>query len=137
LLLDTNILLDAVLQGRPNSASASAAAIWSAVEQGKASGIVAPHTVTTAYYFVEKALGVREARQFVALILQAFEVAPLDGAGLRKALDLKFNDFEDAVCVVAAQVTKCDYVVTRDLKGFRTSPVRCLSPEAARAMVAG
>ena len=35
------------------------------------------------------------------------------------------------VTAAAAQLSDCDYVVTRDAKGFRGSPVRPLAPEAA------
>jgi hypothetical protein len=43
---------------------------------------------------------------------------------------LAFSDFEDAVTAAAASRAECDYIVTRNAKDFRNSPVRCLTPEA-------
>jgi hypothetical protein len=43
---------------------------------------------------------------------------------------LPATDFEDAVTAAAAQQAACDFIVTRDPKGFRRSPVRHLPPEA-------
>jgi hypothetical protein len=49
---------------------------------------------------------------------------------VQEALQLPFSDFEDAVTVAAARLAGCECIVTRDPKGFRGSPVRCLPPEA-------
>ena len=51
------------------------------------------------------------------------------------ALQLSFPDFEDAVTAAAARLAGCDYIVTRDPKGFRGSPVRCLTPEAVAPLL--
>ena len=48
----------------------------------------------------------------------------------RPALQLPCPGFEDAVTVAAARFGRCDFIVTRDPKGFRGSPVRPLTPEA-------
>jgi hypothetical protein len=57
-------------------------------------------------------------------------VAAGDGSVIEEALRLSLADFEDAVTAAAARMSECDYIVTRDPKGFRGSPVRPLAPEA-------
>jgi hypothetical protein len=65
-----------------------------------------------------------------------FGVATVDGAAVREALHLASPDFEDSVAASAAQLAGCDFIVTRDPRGFRGSPVRVLTPEVAAPLLA-
>jgi predicted nucleic acid-binding protein len=134
ILFDTNIVLDVLLDRQPH-VEASAAA-WAAVEAGKSEGLLAAHAVTTIHYLVRKELGNARARRILSAILGVFGVAAVDVAVIQEALQLPFSDFEDAVTAAAALSAACDCIVTRDPKGFRGSPVRCLAPEAVTALLA-
>jgi hypothetical protein len=63
-------------------------------------------------------------------------VAPVNDSVLREALTLALTDFEDSVTSAAARLAKCDYIVSRDPKGFRGSPVQCMPPEALMPILA-
>jgi hypothetical protein len=69
--------------------------------------------------------------QIVTALLQVFEIAPVDATVIDLAIKMDMPDFEDAVCAAAARGAGCDFVVTRDPRGFRGSPVRSITPEAA------
>jgi predicted nucleic acid-binding protein len=127
-LFDTNVVLD-VLLDRKLHAEASAAA-WAAVETGAAEGLLAVHAVTTIHYLVRKELGSTKTKRIIVAILKVFRVAAVDGAVIQEALHLSCPDFEDAVTAAAARIAACDYLVTRDPKGFHGSPVRPVTPEA-------
>jgi predicted nucleic acid-binding protein len=133
ILFDINVVLDVFLDREPH-VQASAPA-WAAVETGLASGLLAAHAVTTIHYLVRKELGKANAGRIVSTILKVFGVAAVDGAVIRDALQLPFADFEDAVTAAAALRAGCDYIVTRDPKGFRGSPVRPLTPEAVMPLL--
>jgi hypothetical protein len=45
------------------------------------------------------------------------------------------NDFEDAIQAAAAQAAHLDVVITRDVSGFKNSPVPALSPAAFLAQL--
>lgn len=128
ILFDINVVLD-VLLDRPAYAEASAAA-WAAVEAGIAEGLVAAHAVTTIHYLVRKEMGTAQTKRMIAAILKVFRVAAVDSVVIHEALTLSCSDFEDAVTAAAARLAGCDYIVTRDPKGFHGSPVRSLPPEA-------
>jgi predicted nucleic acid-binding protein len=128
-LFDVNVVLDVLLDRQPH-ADASAAA-WALAESGLAEGLLAAHAVTTIYYLIRKEKGTAGARRILSAILSVFEVAVADGDIIRDALQLPFADFEDAVTAASARQANCDYILTRDPKGFRGSPVLPLSPEAA------
>ena len=127
-LFDINVILDVLLDRKPH-AEASAAA-WTAVETGVSEGLLSAHAVTTIHYLVRKELGAAKTMRIVSAMLKVFGVAAVDSAVIQEALHLSFSDFEDAVTAAAARLAGCDYIVTRDPKGFRRSPVRSLTPEA-------
>ncbi|MGO9257355.1 MAG: PIN domain-containing protein [Bryobacteraceae bacterium] len=134
ILFDTNVVLDVLLDRQPH-AEASAAA-WAAVETGRSEGMLAAHAVTTIHYLVQKEMGNSKARQILSTILRVFEVAAVDGAALQEHCNCP-SDFEDAVTAAAARLAGCECIVTRDPKGFRRSPVRCLTPEAVIPLLHG
>jgi predicted nucleic acid-binding protein len=129
ILFDVNVVLDVLLNRKPH-AEASAAA-WAAVETGMAEGLLAAHGVTTINYLIQKETGASKAKRILSAILKVFGVAAVDGAVIHEARQLSCSDFEDAVTAAAARLASCDYIVTRDPKAFRGSPVRSLTPEAA------
>jgi len=132
-LLDTNVVLEVLLDRQPHAEAS--AAIWLAAEFGLIQGMLASHAVTTIYYLVQKEKGNLGARRIVSDILRVFLVAPVDGAVIQEALQLPCPDFEDAVSAATARVAACYCIVTRDPKGFRGSPVRVLTPEAASPLL--
>ena len=127
-LFDTNVILDVLLERQPH-VQASAVA-WATVESGQVKGMLVAHAVTTIHYLVGKQLGDREARRVVAAVLSVFTVAAVNSTVLKQALQSQQTDFEDAVTAAAAQAESCDWILSRDPKGFRGSPVRSLLPEA-------
>jgi predicted nucleic acid-binding protein len=129
ILFDVNVVLDVLLDRKPHAEASSAA--WAAVEIGMAQGLLAAHGVTTIHYLVQKETGTAKAKGILSRILKVFGVAAVDGAVIQEALQLSCSDFEDAVTATAARLASCDYIVTRDPKGFRGSAVRALTPEAA------
>jgi len=131
-LLDTNIVLDVLLQREPHFAES--ATVWAAVEQGLAEGCISAHAITTIHYVVGKATTAQKATRTIQLILKVVEVAGVSAAAIHKAVDLDWPDFEDAVTASAAWESGCDLIVTRDTAGFSRSPIKALTPRAALAL---
>ena len=127
-LIDTNVVLDVLLDRQPHVEGS--AAVWAAIETGLAKGFLAAHAVTTIHYLVRRELGSARAKRTAGAILRIFDVATVDATVIQEALQLSLPDFEDSVTAAAAQLAGCDFIVTRDPKGFRGSPVRTLTPEA-------
>jgi predicted nucleic acid-binding protein len=134
ILLDTNVVLD-VLLDRHRYVDASAS-VWAAVETGVSAGMLAAHAVTTIHSLLRKEIGNAKAARTISAILRVFGVAAVDRAVLEEALALPLSHFEDAVTAAAARSAACEYIVTRDPKGFRDSPVRSITPEAVMPLLA-
>lgn len=128
ILFDTNIILDVLLNRAPLVAASSL--VWNRVEKGPEEGLISAHAVTTIFYIIQRQQGPATAKEIVAWLLQVFGVSSVDRSVLQAALLLPNSDFEDAVTISAAQRSSCDFIVTRDPKGFRGSPVPAFSPEA-------
>jgi predicted nucleic acid-binding protein len=129
ILFDVNVVLDVLLDRKPHAASS--AAVWASVEAGTAEGLLAAHAVTTIHHLAPKDTGSAKTREILSAILNVFGIAPVDALVIQEALQLPCDDFEDAVTAAAARRAGCGHIVTRDLKGFRGSPVRALTPEVA------
>jgi predicted nucleic acid-binding protein len=132
-LIDTNVILDVLLDRHPHARGS--VAVWAAIEAGSAQGVLAAHAVTTIHYLIRRELGIAKARQTISTVLRVFGVAVVDGRVIQLALELPLSDFEDAVTAAAAQFAGCDYIVTRDPKGFRGCGIRSLMPEAAAPLL--
>ncbi len=130
-LFDVNVVLDVLLNRRP-FAEASAA-VWRAVEVGRAEGLLSAHAVTTLHYLNARQVGAKQARDTTEALLSVFEVAPVDEAVLRAALALDWRDFEDAVTASAARRAKCQAIVTRNARDFKAPWIRVLTPSEAAA----
>ena len=126
-LLDTNVVLDHLLDRKPFSEQA--ASIFSAIEKGTATGILGATTVTTIHYLVAKTLGQAAAIDTIKQLLRLFEVAPINHLVLSSALDRSTKDFEDAVLMEAGFHAGANAIVTRDHQGFLKSPVPVFSPQ--------
>ena len=133
LLVDVNVVLDALLVRPPHSDAATK--LWTAVEEKRAEGLVPAHGVTTLYYLLGRAKGAASAGRAIGDLLAVFKVASVDQTVLQRALTLAWPDFEDAVCAAAAEAAGCDLIVTRDPAGFKGSPVPTVNAATAWALL--
>jgi predicted nucleic acid-binding protein len=125
-LIDTNILLDLILDRPPFADNAEA--IWEAARAGRFEGYVAAISPLNIFYIVRKARGTEQARQAVEAILKAFDVYVLDHTSLQTALTLPLNDYEDAVQLAGAIANGLDSTVTRDPTDFTGALIPVISP---------
>jgi predicted nucleic acid-binding protein len=133
LLFDINVLLDVLLDREPWSAAASA--LLSAIESRTAEGFVAAQTLPTVYYVVARAQNRTLAAAAVGDLLRILDVAPVTRMELQEALTYSVPDFEDAVQAAAARAIDADYLVTRNGKDFRDSPVPVADPATVLALL--
>jgi len=121
ILLDTNIVLDVLMDRMPFSDTA--VELFSKVEAGAIIGYLCGTTITTVYYLASKILGAARAQEEIKKLLSLFEVAPVNRLVLESALVVDFHDFEDAVIHEAACHVGADAIITRNLKDFKKSRI--------------
>ncbi|MBF2053688.1 MAG: PIN domain-containing protein [Candidatus Sericytochromatia bacterium] len=132
-LLDTHVVLDLLLARPPFVAAA--ASLVDRVERGQLTGFLCATTLTTVHYLVCKAAGDARAVAAIKLLLNLFEIAPVDQKVLEKALLAGFGDFEDAVLHEAALQCGVDVLITRHGKDFKAARLLVQSPDAFEAFL--
>ena len=132
-LLDINVVLDVLANRMPFVDEAEA--ILRQVEARAMEGLVAAHTITTLHFLLARNLGKAKARKVLTDLLHVVRVVPVDEDRIRHALALNWTDFEDAVQAACAEKAEADYLVTRDKKGFKKSPVKVVTPAELLALV--
>ncbi len=127
-LLDTNVVLDFLLDRAPFADAA--AALWQANADGRIEAYVSVITPVNVFYIARKLKGAVMARQLVESLLAACRVCGPDRDMLLSALALPVKDFEDAVQVISAQAETLDALVTRDPDDYKGVSFPILSSAA-------
>jgi predicted nucleic acid-binding protein len=120
-LLDTDVLLDVALKRDPYFARAADVMRWAQDEPGQAA--LAWHSLSNIAYLVRP-----DARKFIDHILQFVEVATVGSREARQAIGLPMIDLEDALQAAAAFTFDATFIVTRNVKDYRRSPIPAVTP---------
>jgi predicted nucleic acid-binding protein len=126
ILFDTNVLLDALLERQPYVQET--AQLLAAVETGLLAGVLSATTATTIYYLVERARDRAHALLGLRRLLRLLEAVPVTRAVLEEALDLGFDDYEDAVQHEAARHAGAEGIVTRNVQDFTQAVLPIYTP---------
>jgi len=128
LLIDTNIILDFILQREPYYENASKINILS--EKGYIFGYISASAVTDIFYIAKKELKSKDTViELLKNLLKTIRIASVTENSIHEALDLNWDDFEDSVQYVAGQNISADYIITRNPKDFASSQIEVISPE--------
>jgi predicted nucleic acid-binding protein len=133
LLVDTNVILDVWLGRKPFLASS--ALVLEAVFTGRATGLFCSSSVTDLHYICRKELGESAVRKRLTVLIDQFELTPVLGGQVRKAIRSSVSDFEDAVLDESAFESNADFIVTRNSADFARGRVPAITPEDALRLV--
>ncbi len=125
-LIDTNVILDYVLERQPFHADAEKIVLLVAAED--LVGYLSSITPINVYYTGRKLKGKDHSLKEVRRLVRLFEIVTTDKQVLQNAFDLEFSDYEDAVQCASAIIAGLDAIVTRDTSDFEKSPKPVYSP---------
>lgn len=125
-LIDTNVVLDYVLERQPFHPDAEKIILLVAAEDFV--GYLSSITPINVYYIGRKLKGKDHSLKEVRRLIRLFEIAAADKQVLQDAFDLEFADYEDAVQCASAISENLDAIVTRDTADFEKSPLQVYSP---------
>ncbi|MDO4289935.1 MAG: PIN domain-containing protein [Eggerthellaceae bacterium] len=124
LLVDTNVALDALARREPFYEKARLlfllgyaheAELWMSASQ-----------MTDVFYIYtggRRSLAI-EGKKRMKLLRKCVHVVTFGEAEFDEALSSTWADLEDACVYQAARRAKADFIITRDTKGFKQSPIR-------------
>ncbi|MDF1882218.1 PIN domain-containing protein [Sulfurimonas sp. MAG313] len=127
ILLDTNIVLDLLLDKEPFSKDAME--IFSLIESKYLEAYLCATTITTIHNLISKSLQKNQTDRIIEDLLQLFHIAEVHKEILLLSLKNNAKDFEDSVLYTSAKFSDVDVIITRDKKGFKNSSVLVQEPK--------
>lgn len=129
--LDTNLLLDVLLDRRPFSEPAQL--IWTLADRQRIQAAVSAISLNNIFFIVRKLASPTAAYTAVRTVMDIFTTVEVNDAVLRKALAYNFPDFEDAVQYASALRYRAQVILSRDPTGFSAGRLPVL--DAAQYLV--
>ena len=128
--IDTNIIIDLLANREPHSKYATI--LFDSAEKGDVKLYTSSHSVATSYYLLKKLIDDKELRVILFEITHFLEPLAVDLMIIKKALKSKVKDFEDAIQITTAlTITDMNAIVTRNIKDFKDSEIKAITPDEA------
>jgi len=128
LLIDTNIILDALMSRDPWAGAAQNVIL--AIAEEKAEGYITANSVTDIYYLLRKHLKDKEkTKQALIGLIAIISVLDVNSTDCEKALDAPMSDFEDSLLAYCGKRHKIDRIITRNIKDYEGAPIQAVEPE--------
>lgn len=126
LLIDGNIILDVLQKREPHYENS--AKIWKMCETDMVAGYVSALTFSNLIYVMRKELDEKKISEVYKKLSLIFKFVDLKASDVSAAVDMQWEDFEDAVQAATAKRIHADYIITRNVKDFSKSEVAVFSP---------
>ena len=126
LLIDTNVILD-VLCNRPDFVE-DASKIFKLCEIKKVDGYISALLVPNIVYIMRKELDSAKIKEILEKLSLIFTIVDLKAEDIKKAANLDYKDYEDALQSICAKRIKANYIVTRNIKDYSNSPITAIKP---------
>ena len=130
LLVDTNVILDVLLQREPFAEAA--ANILSLTRRENIREYISASAVTDIYYIANRQIKDSTAvKDLLKRLLMVVSVAAVSEQEIQNALRLPWADFEDSVQYSVALLNEMDGIITRNPKDYQGANIRVWLPEEA------
>lgn len=127
IMLDTNIIIDVLLEREPFVDDSYR--VLKLCEEHQLDGFVSASSVTDIYYLVRKYSHSTElAYKAIGKLLEIVKVCSVTNNNVLTAFQKKAGDFEDCLVATCANSFRCDCIVTRNKKDFEEFDIPLLTP---------
>jgi predicted nucleic acid-binding protein len=128
ILVDTNILLDFLEKREPFINHADK--IIQQCSNHTITGCIAVHSILNIFYILRKDYSAADRKTMLLGLCHTMNVVGIDRIKLLEALISEdFDDIEDCLQAECAVSVGADYIVTRNIADFATSPIPAILPE--------
>ena len=127
LVLDNNIVIDHIDRREPFYELSRRVCLLGVV--GEANTYISVNMLTDIYYLLRKDYGSQGAQDLIENNLSFLQLIGISAEDAQKALAARWGDFEDCLVARCAEKIKAHYIVTRNVKDFRSSSVEAVTPE--------
>lgn len=127
ILIDTNVILDALLKRSPFDVDAYS--LLKMADEKKINAHIAAFAITDIYYFISKNLSHEDRIKAIKALLNIMDIVSITKQDIEKAMVLpEFSDLEDALQMQCLKKVKGDFIITRDEKFMKISK-KAISPK--------
>ena len=127
ILIDTNVLLDYLLERAPYFEDAKQVVL--SCTKGKTRGCIAAHSISNMFFILRKDYSAKERREILLNLCMIFDVEGIDKVKLLSGLENEeFADFEDCLQMECAKSYGAEYIVTRNVSDYAVSGIKAISP---------
>ena len=129
IFIDTNVMIDLLARRIPFYEEAKL--LFSLVDIGKYTAVIAPISFSTAAYLLGRKLSFEELSKQLRDFSSIVEIANIDERIVRKSLSVssQFHDIEDAMQHYVAIQADCNCIITRNIKDFIHSDIPVYTPK--------
>lgn len=128
LLIDTNIVLDVLLQREPFCRDA--VKVMNLAQYDDVHEYVSASAITDIYYIAYKQIKDRKlVLDLIKRLLMVVSIAAVTEQEIRNALETEWKDFEDAVQYSVALLNEMEGLVTRNPRDYERADISIWSPE--------
>lgn len=128
ILIDTNVVIDALTSREPWSESAEKIFLMAA--NHTIDMYITASSATDIYYLVRKYLhSTEKAKQIMGKLYSLTGILEVTGTDCMEALASPVNDYEDAVVEKVASRKDMDYIVTRNIKDYQEGNTKAVLPD--------
>lgn len=128
-LFDVNVVLDVLENREPHIANSGPA--LRLAETGQIHGCLSASSVDKLAFLIRRTASSAMTNNILKELITILEIVPVDGSIIRKALNARWNDPDDAILYYAAVQAGCKKIVTRNVRDFKTEDdiVTVIPPE--------
>ena len=127
-LIDTNVIIDALTSREPWNESAEKIFIMAANHMMDM--YITASLATDIYYLVRKYLhSADQAKQVMEKLYSLVGILTVSGAEYIDALASSISDYEDAVVERVSAKADMDYIITRNVKDYQQGMMKTISPD--------
>lgn len=126
LLIDTNVVMDVVGKREPFYNDSSK--VLSLCETRQVKGYFSCLSFSNVCYACRPRWTNKDIEYYLNVLSRMLIFSDLDVFRLREGYLMNFNDYEDAVQAATAEYVCADYIVTRNVKDFKKSNIKAITP---------
>lgn len=135
-LIDTNVIIDALTSREPWNKSAETIFIMAANHMMDM--YITASSATDIYYLVRKYLhSADQAKQVMEKLYSLVGILTVSGVECIDALASSVSDYEDAVVERVSVKADMDYMITRNVKDYQHGMIKAISPDDFIALING
>ena len=127
ILIDTNVILDVLTRREPHYEHS--AALLRLCGTRITGFMTASQTTDIFYMLCREGLKEAEAKAVLYKLTDNLKVIDVTAADVMNALASEISDYEDALLAFCGKRQKVKYIITRNERDFRLSPVPVLTPQ--------